>query len=233
MTLRTANGITALYRFWSATDALLYIGITHDLGRRLGQHEADKPWWAGVSRITIETHEDRDQALAAERAAIKAESPLWNVVHNRPGSTSRRHGGLPKRKPGSATTRPAEPEPAPEIVRRRMFQKGDVVAIGLDNGECPVGMVGAVDDDGYLIWLFSFLTGCFDYGERWINDSQVRSFRLGRLLTDEAKREQGYRLDDGDVWDCEPLGNFQTAWKRRHADAAAPRLCARCGDLAP
>lgn len=72
----------ALYRFFDRTDVLLYIGISVNLPARLRQHSGGKPWWLTVARISVEYYPSRDEALAAERAAIKAERPLFNDVHN-------------------------------------------------------------------------------------------------------------------------------------------------------
>jgi predicted GIY-YIG superfamily endonuclease len=82
------NQTTALYRFYDATNALLYIGITNNLTRRIDEHDEDKPWYQHVARVTVEHHPSRGAALDAEKAAIKAEKPRHNVVHNRrPGGT--------------------------------------------------------------------------------------------------------------------------------------------------
>lgn len=72
----------ALYRFYGDGGVLLYVGITHNPGRRWGKHRDDKPWWAEVVGITIEQHPTREAVLEAERAAILAEHPCYNVVHN-------------------------------------------------------------------------------------------------------------------------------------------------------
>jgi predicted GIY-YIG superfamily endonuclease len=71
---------TALYRFFDADGALLYVGITADVGQRWAAHERDKPWWPDVVTKTIEWHATRPAALAAELAAIKAEAPRYNVA---------------------------------------------------------------------------------------------------------------------------------------------------------
>lgn len=75
----------ALYRFFDPAGALLYVGISLDPGSRWKQHRDDKPWWAEVAQATIEPHPDRVSVLAAEKAAIIAERPRYNVVHNRGG----------------------------------------------------------------------------------------------------------------------------------------------------
>lgn len=75
----------ALYRFFGAGGTLLYIGITNEIPRRLKQHSGDKPWWLGVSSITVEHYPSREAVLEAERRAIITEKPLYNDQHNRAG----------------------------------------------------------------------------------------------------------------------------------------------------
>lgn len=75
----------ALYRFFGAGGTLLYIGITADLPTRLHGHRDDKPWWLGVTNVTLEHYPSRDSVLEAERRAIVAEKPLYNTQHNEAG----------------------------------------------------------------------------------------------------------------------------------------------------
>lgn len=96
MSRKAAEAAQALYRFYDSENALLYIGITFDPGSRWRKHADDKPWWQRVARIEIETHPDRETVLAAERAAIDAEQPIFNVVHNGRTTAARR---------GTATSR--------------------------------------------------------------------------------------------------------------------------------
>lgn len=77
--------MTALYRLRSTDGALLYIGVAGNPGRRFEQHATDKPWWSEVATITLAHYPDRAAALAAERDAIHAERPRYNIAHNRPG----------------------------------------------------------------------------------------------------------------------------------------------------
>lgn len=72
----------ALYRFYGAGDTLLYIGITADLPTRITDHSDEKAWWLGVARITVEHYPDRASVLEAEKRAIIAERPLYNIRHN-------------------------------------------------------------------------------------------------------------------------------------------------------
>jgi len=72
----------ALYRFYDASDVLLYVGITVDPAARFKKHRGDKPWWDDVDHIGIEKFTTRKEAEAAEKKAIQTEQPLHNVVHN-------------------------------------------------------------------------------------------------------------------------------------------------------
>lgn len=71
-----------LYRFYAADDQLLYIGITADPPVRFRSHGATKRWWAEVANVRLEHHADRDALAVAERDAIRAERPRYNIIHN-------------------------------------------------------------------------------------------------------------------------------------------------------
>ncbi|MCP3017276.1 GIY-YIG nuclease family protein [Nocardiopsis dassonvillei] len=70
----------ALYRFYNDGGQLLYVGITNDPPRRMGQHEA-KTWWPQVRGMTVDWYPDRASVLAAEKRAINVENPLHNIQH--------------------------------------------------------------------------------------------------------------------------------------------------------
>lgn len=74
---------TALYRHFDATGKLLYIGISLSAVHRLKQHTIDKAWADDIASMTVEQYGSREEALEAERDAIIAEKPLWNVMHNK------------------------------------------------------------------------------------------------------------------------------------------------------
>lgn len=73
---------TALYRHFSEDGTLLYVGISNSAVRRLGQHMRGARWATEISRVEVSQYPSRESALAAEKAAIIAELPLWNKVHN-------------------------------------------------------------------------------------------------------------------------------------------------------
>lgn len=85
MATTTDNEPHALYRFYGAGGTLLYIGITNSIPVRLKKHNADKAWWTGVADIKVEHYPNRAAVLEAERRAIIAEKPLYNVQHNQGG----------------------------------------------------------------------------------------------------------------------------------------------------
>jgi predicted GIY-YIG superfamily endonuclease len=73
---------TALYRFFGADGALLYVGITMSPVTRFRTHSKESAWWVEVdhSRTLVEWLDCRDLASAAEQAAIKTEAPRYNVA---------------------------------------------------------------------------------------------------------------------------------------------------------
>lgn len=71
---------TALYRAYSATDELLYVGISISVMSRLSVHKSSSDWFAGTSRVEVEWHPSRKKAMAAEMQAIKTEYPRYNKL---------------------------------------------------------------------------------------------------------------------------------------------------------
>ena len=84
MTATEASERTALYRIFGDEDLLLYIGISDDFGRRWNQHARVQPWWDEMQRQTVEWLGSREEAEDAERVAIKAEKPKYNIIHAEP-----------------------------------------------------------------------------------------------------------------------------------------------------
>jgi predicted GIY-YIG superfamily endonuclease len=71
-----------LYRFHGPGHDLLYIGITMNPPERFRDHRDSKWWWIDIRMITIEHFDSRADLLAAERRAIYAEKPFYNITHN-------------------------------------------------------------------------------------------------------------------------------------------------------
>ncbi|MDX2697586.1 GIY-YIG nuclease family protein [Streptomyces ipomoeae] len=78
---RPAPGYTALYRFYDAVGALLYIGICSEPLKRWYTH-AGKEWWPEVETFRVVWHPSRAEAERAETEAIRAERPRHNIVFN-------------------------------------------------------------------------------------------------------------------------------------------------------
>lgn len=78
----TASVPTALYFWYDADDVLLYIGITGDLAVRQTSHAKRSSWSEFADHSKIQRFPDRPQAEAAEVAAIRADKPIFNHVHN-------------------------------------------------------------------------------------------------------------------------------------------------------
>lgn len=76
--VRCATEMHAVYRMFDRAGGLLYIGIT-GRSRRFGEH-SDKSWFLLVATITLEWHPTQEAAYWAERRAIFAEKPLYNVA---------------------------------------------------------------------------------------------------------------------------------------------------------
>lgn len=71
---------TALYRLYDQADELIYVGVAVDPERRWKNHAVNSRWWPNVQRRSVEWHDDRPTALAAETRAIVAENPVYNVA---------------------------------------------------------------------------------------------------------------------------------------------------------
>lgn len=74
------DGPTILYRMFDADDQLLYVGVTCNPPQRWKGHRAFSRWWTLVERKELHTYPDRSAALTAERDAIRAERPIYNVT---------------------------------------------------------------------------------------------------------------------------------------------------------
>jgi len=189
---------TALYRIWGNQDQLLYVGISKSALGRLGQHLAEKTWADDITNVTIETFPTREQAAAAEVAAIKTEKPIHNVIYNQGGYA------------GSSRSRQLEKfvkELMHDLSKTKGLQKGQFVAAGMKSGKCYIGHVYLVEGEStpYVeLELKSWVTGYYgDGGEVSIEISNIGHIEFA------YKDYTGYVNDDD-------LGEFQTYWRNCH-----------------
>ncbi len=76
------NGDHVLYRHFGGCDELLYIGITNDISKRWRAHKSTSSWRRKVYKTTYEYFHSREALLQAERLAIQAERPRFNIIHS-------------------------------------------------------------------------------------------------------------------------------------------------------
>lgn len=97
---------TGVYRIRGDAAELLYIGMTNCLPARWNSHMLYQPWWHEVRALSIEYYDSREEAAAAEKAAILAERPKYNKAYLMPSRTG------PRPKPRVVTV-PEAPQPRP------------------------------------------------------------------------------------------------------------------------
>jgi len=74
-----ADAPHVVYRVYTQSQHLLYVGHTHNLTQRLRQHQADRAVWRPYAAvITVENFPNKLAALEGEKAAIRAEQPMFN-----------------------------------------------------------------------------------------------------------------------------------------------------------
>lgn len=74
------EGAAAVYRFYNADGALLYIGSTSRPAVRWYQHKTTKEWWSSVASYSLTWWPDRAEAFAEEYRSIRGEAPLHNAM---------------------------------------------------------------------------------------------------------------------------------------------------------
>lgn len=191
----------ALYRFFDATGVLLYVGITNNPSRRFTQHGTSREWWHEVETIKMERFPSREAVLQAERAAIKAEGPKYNIVHA---------GGAPV-----TSELPEAGNPGDYPVKA-----GEVVALCLavnpmGEAECPVGMVTEVGRFGVRLTLMRWHIGSFDGPSVMVPWHQIMKIEWAELMDDYEARKAGWNTQVvTKIFDCESLADTQTQWTK-------------------
>lgn len=184
-----------LYRLFNKNDELLYVGISKSAIHRLHQHLEKQPWAEQVAKQTIERFPHRAALEAAEKVAIQNEHPIHNITHNKP-----------KR----------DVVVAPDWVAKGV-RIGECVALGLFTGECPIGMVEAVDERFIRLVLKDQMSGYYGGPSRafrvvdvdtiyyaWVKETKIGS------LSGEVTRY----IED------EHLDRFQERWFKKYGKTA-------------
>lgn len=76
------EGRSTVYRCFEPT-GLLYVGCSMNLPQRIRTHQVKSFWWPSCARVVVRLFPDVNSAHAAELAAIRTESPRFNIVGRR------------------------------------------------------------------------------------------------------------------------------------------------------
>lgn len=80
-----------LYRAFTKDGTLLYVGISGRWSERLHQHEKESEWFERTDYVLIRRFPDRESVAAAEKAAIRAEKPIYNKQHSQEWQSPQHH----------------------------------------------------------------------------------------------------------------------------------------------
>jgi hypothetical protein len=72
-----------LYRHYDHRGDMIYVGFSITPFKRNKTHTQSSPWGLTIVEILIEPFTSREEALEAERRAVREEFPRFNKVHNR------------------------------------------------------------------------------------------------------------------------------------------------------
>ena len=80
---REPNKGFELYRHYDANGLLLYVGMSSDTIRRLGQHASSSSWYPDIAKVVVEGCLDANDARRRETDAIRSERPIHNNLGQR------------------------------------------------------------------------------------------------------------------------------------------------------
>lgn len=159
-----------LYRFFDQTNDLLYVGITCSVPKRFGQHRDTKEWWPQIAAVRMEHFNDRASVLAAERAAVAAEKPKYNI-HLQGGG------------PGSLAV-PDDDDEEPDRAVGLWFHSVEEGAIKWQGQ-----VLDAAGAHGYRLQLYSWLDGS-PTNTKLVTHEEMQGWRF--YPTDELMRAASY-----------------------------------------
>lgn len=73
---------TTLYKHYDAEEVPIYYGISGQNEKRQSQHDPYSLWTEFSARCEVQGFASREEAKAAEEAAIEADRPIFNRAHN-------------------------------------------------------------------------------------------------------------------------------------------------------
>lgn len=179
-----------LYRLFDANDQLLYVGISKSAIHRLHQHLEQQPWGDQVASQRIERFPTRQAVEAAEKQAIEREAPIHNVIYNKAKRFTAASGQNP----------------------REVLKVNDVAALGLINGQCPIGQVEAVSAMHVRLRPKSFITGSYELPSIVCRLVDIQEMRFASFVGAHDS------ITGQPIVDDDHLGDFQTKWQQRHKD---------------
>ncbi len=204
----SSDNAHVLYRFYSATGQLLYVGITMNPPRRFKNHRDSKSWWDQVSGITVENYASRSELEQAERRAIQVERPLHNVVHN--GSQRTLSVAPARPAPKSACTR-SNPLGLSEYniahfaalpQWQKLAQALNDVALAANDAGVRGGQDDLVEAVGHLARGIGYMDCCSECERRQGNDYVDTSAAPYKTEIHGGSVLGHYRCGNGHEWFC-------------------------------
>lgn len=84
----TLNGprkwATAVYQFFDADHALLYVGVSRSLADRWDYHRCRTAWYSQAKWVALSFYPERHLAFRAENGVIVRDNPQFNVIRPNP-----------------------------------------------------------------------------------------------------------------------------------------------------
>lgn len=73
-----------VYRLYTEDGELIYVGLTNDPARRIGEHANMKAWWRHAAFVALDHYPTRGAAYLREKRLIQEHTPRGNTAHVRP-----------------------------------------------------------------------------------------------------------------------------------------------------
>ena len=70
---------TVLYKAYSRAGALLYVGMSCQIGERIKTHSGGSFWFKDVAKITLTHFPNAEECRSAEKKSIRLDAPKYNI----------------------------------------------------------------------------------------------------------------------------------------------------------